>query len=338
MKKYLRRGVALVLAVAMLLVLPTVSASAASYPTIYHDLVECSRTIPQGEVGNLVFTIFPKYTNEKYTVTVYDEDGYVVAEASDTYYNYGTLYRTQTITVDTAKLDMSIGTYTVEYYLSFYSLFEWHDAPLKYTLTFRVIDNKCYGNHNLQQTEKTESTCAVKGWAQYQCTKCEYLYRERLPLSEHIYTNACDAKCDVCEEFREVPHNYIWVQDRAPTCGVSGTKHEVCTLCQETRNSYTTIDATDKHRYADSTDTTCEVCYHRRPKATILGDVDGSGTIDSTDARIALQYAVKRLDSNSLAANGWTMADVDSSGKVDSTDARLILQYAVKKINKFPAA
>jgi hypothetical protein len=32
------------------------------------------------------------------------------------------------------------------------------------------------------------------------------------------------------------------------------------------------------------------------------------------------------------------VADVDGNGKVDSTDARLILQYAVKKIDKFPAA
>ena len=30
-------------------------------------------------------------------------------------------------------------------------------------------------------------------------------------------------------------------------------------------------------------------------------------------------------------------ADVDGNGKVDSTDARLILQFAVKKINEFPA-
>ena len=31
-------------------------------------------------------------------------------------------------------------------------------------------------------------------------------------------------------------------------------------------------------------------------------------------------------------------ADVDGNGTVDSTDARLILQYAVRKISKFPVA
>jgi len=31
-------------------------------------------------------------------------------------------------------------------------------------------------------------------------------------------------------------------------------------------------------------------------------------------------------------------SDVNGNGKVDSTDARLILQYAVRKIAQFPAA
>jgi len=38
-----------------------------------------------------------------------------------------------------------------------------------------------------------------------------------------------------------------------------------------------------------------------------------------------------------VAAAG-VLGDVDGNGTVDSTDARLILQYAVKKIDKFPAA
>jgi len=339
MKKYLRRGVALLLTVAMLFALPTVSASALSYPLIVNDVIESSITIPQGEIGVLVFSTIPAYDNEGYTITVYDANGRKCASASQTYRNssYG---RTITIRVNTAELDLAVGEYTVEYYMSFYTLYSWHDAPNKYKCYFSVIENKCNGNHVMEQTHLYEaSTCGEEGWAKFECKNCDHIDNQDLPLSgQHTYDNACDDKCNVCNEKREVPHAYTWVVDREATCGSSGTKHEVCTLCQETRNSYTTIDATGKHRYADSTDTTCEVCYHRRSKTTILGDVDGSGTIDSTDARIVLQYAVKRLDSNSLAANGWTMADVDGSGKVDSTDARLILQYAVKKISKFPAA
>ncbi|MBE6757816.1 MAG: hypothetical protein E7552_04625 [Ruminococcaceae bacterium] len=65
-----------------------------------------------------------------------------------------------------------------------------------------------------------------------------------------------------------------------------------------------------------------------------IGDADGSGTVDSTDARLVLQYAVQKISALPAAE----VADVDGSGTVDSTDARLILQYAVKKITSFPAA
>ncbi len=65
----------------------------------------------------------------------------------------------------------------------------------------------------------------------------------------------------------------------------------------------------------------------------LLGDVNGNGTVDSTDARLVLQYAVKKIGDSALNV---ALADVNGSGKVDSTDARLILQYAVKKINTFP--
>ncbi len=68
--------------------------------------------------------------------------------------------------------------------------------------------------------------------------------------------------------------------------------------------------------------------------AALLGDVDGNGRIDSTDARLVLQYAVKKITAADL---NLETADVDGSGTVDSTDARLILQFSVQKITEFPA-
>ncbi len=67
---------------------------------------------------------------------------------------------------------------------------------------------------------------------------------------------------------------------------------------------------------------------------TVYGDVNGSGKADSNDARVVLQYAVKKIDGTKL---DLATADVNGDSKVDSNDARIILQYAVKKINKFPA-
>jgi len=71
------------------------------------------------------------------------------------------------------------------------------------------------------------------------------------------------------------------------------------------------------------------------PSAVQCGNVDGDGQISSTDARLVLQYAVRKIDGTGIDR---TAADVNGDGNVDSTDARLILQYAVRKINEFPAA
>ncbi len=67
------------------------------------------------------------------------------------------------------------------------------------------------------------------------------------------------------------------------------------------------------------------------PNSVMLGDVDNNGKVDSTDARLVLQYAVKKITSLPVL----DAADVNSDGKADSTDARLILQYSVKKITSF---
>ena len=65
----------------------------------------------------------------------------------------------------------------------------------------------------------------------------------------------------------------------------------------------------------------------------VYGDVDGDGEISSSDARLVLQYAVKKISGQALALSA---ADVSGDGTVDSTDARWILQAAVKKIDQFP--
>ena len=65
-----------------------------------------------------------------------------------------------------------------------------------------------------------------------------------------------------------------------------------------------------------------------------LGDVNGDNKIDSTDARLVLQYAVGKIKADAITID---VADVNGDNKVDSTDARLILQHAVGKIAEFPA-
>lgn len=65
----------------------------------------------------------------------------------------------------------------------------------------------------------------------------------------------------------------------------------------------------------------------------LLGDVNGDGLIDETDAGIILDYeAGLRKTQPSLLT-----ADVSGDGAVDSNDAVLIAQYAAGKITAFPA-
>jgi len=66
----------------------------------------------------------------------------------------------------------------------------------------------------------------------------------------------------------------------------------------------------------------------------LVGDVDRNGKVDSTDARMVLQYSVSKLTADDLHL---LVADVDKNDKVDSTDARVILQYSVGKVSTFPA-
>ena len=66
-----------------------------------------------------------------------------------------------------------------------------------------------------------------------------------------------------------------------------------------------------------------------------LGDVNGDGKINVTDAMVALRYAVKKITANDLIVEA---ADVNSDGKVNVTDAMQILRYAVKKITEFKPA
>ena len=64
------------------------------------------------------------------------------------------------------------------------------------------------------------------------------------------------------------------------------------------------------------------------------GDVDGSGKVNSSDARLALR-ASARIET--LTSEQFAAADVDGSGKVNSSDARRILRAAAR-IEALPSA
>lgn len=64
-----------------------------------------------------------------------------------------------------------------------------------------------------------------------------------------------------------------------------------------------------------------------------MGDINGDGKINVTDAFYTLQYAVGNLPSSDIA---WKFADVNGDKSVNVTDAFLVLQVAVGNLKQFP--
>ena len=120
-------GSVLLVILLQMCVLPTY---AASYPTMYPD--DYNMVVFKGNKAELKFTVFHEYKNEKYHVNIYKGDKVSSSNLVSTIEN--TMYATElsediTLYWDTSKHDS--GTYTVEYYMSFYTLYSWHDAPTK---------------------------------------------------------------------------------------------------------------------------------------------------------------------------------------------------------------
>ena len=71
------------------------------------------------------------------------------------------------------------------------------------------------------------------------------------------------------------------------------------------------------------------------PETTQTGDIDGDNEVSSSDALMALQYSVGKLQR--LSALQFFVADVSGDNSITSNDALLILQFAVGKISGFGA-
>ncbi len=126
------------------------------------------------------------------------------------------------------------------------------------------------------------------------------------------------------------------VQTVCALCGtIVGTKPLPLAECILGDGKVTVRPTMDKKGVCEYTCVACDkVTFEAVDVLTGLGDVNGDRKIDSTDARMTLQYAVQKIPETALATKP---ADVDKDGKVNSTDARLILQFAVGSIAELPA-
>lgn len=135
----MKKFISMLLCCCMMMPLFAVSVHA-DYPLIMPK--DYKLYVQKGNVANLRFTIFTEFKNEGYCINVYKgtkvSKENLVASASDTMYNTSSI-RDLTITWDTDGYDK--GIYTVEYYMSFYSLYDWHEAPNRYSnMTVEIFE------------------------------------------------------------------------------------------------------------------------------------------------------------------------------------------------------
>ena len=62
----------------------------------------------------------------------------------------------------------------------------------------------------------------------------------------------------------------------------------------------------------------------------MMGDLDGNGLVNASDALMALQHSVQLIELDEFQ---WAAADVDGSESVNASDALTILQYSVGLID-----
>ena len=121
----------------------------------------------------------------------------------------------------------------------------------------------------------------------------------------------------------ECKHSYTSVVTD-PTCTEPGCITYAC-HCGDT---YTEEIPALGHDYVNGICTRCGAAEG----SVLMGDVNGDGQIDTTDAKIIMQYdlGMPNIDIDLLAA------DVNGDGVVDTTDAKLIMQLDVGIITEFP--
>ncbi len=216
MKKALRK---ILVALLILSLLASNFVLAASYPLVFLDMSYGTK-IPTNTVYPFVFTIFPEYKNEIIHINFYTEDGLRVAYCDYQFYNSSSASFEFTCTLDTTGYS---GNYIVEYYMSFYTYYAWHDAPSKHTSKFTVVTPCANNAHSYDAgVITTTPTCAQTGVKTFTCTKCGATKTESLPVSGHTWDTGR-------------------VQTSA-TCTSAGTMKFTCTTCSTTRTE--TIPAT----------------------------------------------------------------------------------------------
>ncbi len=122
----------------------------------------------------------------------------------------------------------------------------------------------------------------------------------------------------------ECKHSYTSVVTD-PTCTEPGCIVYTCD-CGET---YTEEIPALGHDYVDGSCTRCGAVE----VGVLMGDVNGDGKINTTDAKLIMQFDLGLIDRDEW---NFDAADVNGDGKINTTDAKLIMQMDLGMITAFP--
>ena len=159
------------------------------------------------------------------------------------------------------------------------------------------------------------------------------------------------AYCEVCD--KELSRNTVVVEATGhsytavvtePTCTEDGYTTHTCHCGDSYVDSYVEaaghemgqwyfyIASTSKVKGEMRCD--CAHCdYYESQYLPYLGDVNGDDAVDTTDAKMIMQYDLSVIGEEDLNLN---VGDVNGDGKVDTTDAKLIMQFDLGMVDDLP--
>lgn len=190
--------------------------SAASRPSMFPE--EYEYNVTQGETVNIKFTIFHEFKSEEAHIRVHkgDGNGSIVASSDRKFSNYSNPMTEYTVNWDTD--DIEPGKYVVEYWVSFYTMYEWHEPPShnNHLLTINVKAAPCKNGHNFDGGKVTKApTCKATGVNTKTCTVCGAKETSSIPKTEHQWDGGT-----------------IKVASSSTT---AGNKVYTCKVCKETK-------------------------------------------------------------------------------------------------------
>ena len=182
--------------------------------------------------------------------------------------------------------------------------------------------------------------------------KAIWKYENTSP-DKHVYTNSCDAFCNICGATRAISHRYKteWSSDSSKhwhECSVCGAKkdvenHSYSNACDTTCNVCGYIRSVEAHVYDNDCDTTCNICGATR---TISHRYKAEWSKDSTQHWHECFVCGDKTDISNHADNekgicdicgykSYTPGDLDGDEGITDSDVLYLLKHTFRP-EKYP--